>query len=713
MPDDPQTSGAHDTLDAVIADYLQRQEAGETVNREALLSDYPDLERLLREFFMHEDAPRQMDNLDESIAHQHSDTGSGRLGVRCPNCHAPTDVSVDVSLSNLTCRTCGSHFSLIDDTGATRDASSLTTIGHFDLIERLGVGGFGSVWKARDTELDRTVAVKIPRRGDMDAVDAEKFLREVINDEAPSPRKLNANVPRDLETICLKCMEKPPDRRYPAAAAVADELNRYLQGEPIQARPIGGIERQWRWCRRNPVVVASTAAVVVALTAGVLGVSWQWLRAERSAVAAQLSAQSAEKAEVRAERQASRLQRNLYGIQIGLADEALRDGDLDAVARHLEECPEPLRGWEWDHLRYLSRASEWVQPHKLLAGAEGEIRGAAFGPEGQRCLSTDGRTIRLWDTRNTTLETVIPRSPIYASARKVVFHPGGDRFATANGNSVRRWDAIDGRLLSSYRSDDAAQMNDDIRYSHQGHLLAAGNWSGKVSIWDEKTGNITRRIDTGLQIKFLAFSPDVWQIAVAGWNLQVGIWSTKTGKRAATLQVPAGKQYSSVCFSPDGETIAVCSRGKGIVYLCRVDSRKLLWQTRVGRGLHTIAFSKDGETLATSCALDRCVRELNADTGKVVKELSAGEETVNCVVYSPDGRRIAASSQSGAITLWDAEHGDKVIRLRGHPGPCQSIDFSPDGRTLASAGDEDGTVRLWKTGLPTTTSTLRAQALDP
>jgi serine/threonine-protein kinase len=93
------------------------------------------------------------------------------------------------------------------------------------------------------------------------------LLHQVINEDAPSPRKLDVSVPRDLETICLRCLEKDPARRFPDAKELGDELRRFLNGQPIHSRPIGYTARAWRWCARNRVVSAATATVLVTLLA--------------------------------------------------------------------------------------------------------------------------------------------------------------------------------------------------------------------------------------------------------------------------------------------------------------------------------------------------------------------------------------------------------------------------------------------------------------
>jgi len=114
-------------------------------------------------------------------------------------------------------------------------------------------------------------------------------LQDVVNKEPVSPRLLNPSVPRDLETLCLKCLEKEPSRRYQTALALAEDLDRFLKAEPIRARRVGPTARLWRWCRRKPAVAGLITALAIALAVGLAGIVWQWQRAEKGELAARTS----------------------------------------------------------------------------------------------------------------------------------------------------------------------------------------------------------------------------------------------------------------------------------------------------------------------------------------------------------------------------------------------------------------------------------------
>lgn len=360
------------------------------------------------------------------------------MHIRCPHCRNPVEMVADAALDDVSCPSCGSSFNLIDDETLDYERTGPRRLGQFTLDRRLGVGAFGAVWEASDSQLDRRVAIKVPRKGQLDESECEFFLREaraaaqlkhphivtvhevgredgtvyivsdlvegvtltdwltarrptadeaaricetvaralhhaheqgvihrdlkpgnimmtsadqphvmdfglakreageitmtvdgqilgtpaymapeqaggdghgvdrradvyslgvilfelltgerpfrgntrmllhqVLHDEPPSPRQLNGGVPLDLETICLKCLQKAPDQRFTSALELADDLKRFQDRHPIKARPVPWYVHAWRWRQRNPRLALAMGALTASL---LIVISLLWAR---------------------------------------------------------------------------------------------------------------------------------------------------------------------------------------------------------------------------------------------------------------------------------------------------------------------------------------------------------------------------------------------------------------------------------------------------
>ena len=160
------------SLEIALAWYFECLDRGDAVDESTILARFPGCQAELQRFFANE---RHINGKFQQLA---KTANANHLSARCPNCECLTRVAVDSTLTDIQCTTCGSRFSLIDQPTVTNGSPPRLVFGRFHLIERLGMGAFGSVWKAHDAALDRLVAVKIPRHAGMTAEEQEKFLRE-------------------------------------------------------------------------------------------------------------------------------------------------------------------------------------------------------------------------------------------------------------------------------------------------------------------------------------------------------------------------------------------------------------------------------------------------------------------------------------------------------------------------------------------------------
>jgi tRNA A-37 threonylcarbamoyl transferase component Bud32 len=266
-------------------------------------------------------------------------------------------------------------------------------------------------------------------------------LLQVIGEEPVAPRQLNPKLPRDLETICLKCLSKEPSRRYVSAQALADDLVRWLRNEPIKARPTGPLRRGVKWVRRHPAWSTAIALAVV-LFAAIL-VQWQVTRGVLFR-------------EQQANRRAEGL---LHRVLISLAEREWGAGNIFGAREALNKCPPARRGWEWNYVKRLC----FVTPGHTLGSFSHPLTDGGFSADGKLVFVVDqGGTARVWEaaTRRPIAQFSVPvvgQQP-QSPALRAVMSPGGGQLAVAVNRVVHGFDLETAAEAWSWEADAPVQQ---------------------------------------------------------------------------------------------------------------------------------------------------------------------------------------------------------------------------------------------------------------
>jgi WD40 repeat protein/tRNA A-37 threonylcarbamoyl transferase component Bud32 len=504
-------------------------------------------------------------------------------------------------------------------------------------------------------------------------------LEQVKAAEPVPPSRLVPGLPRDAETIALKCLQKDPGKRYGSAAAVAEDLRRYQSGEPIVARPVGPAERAWRWGRRNPVVAGLTAAVLGLFVVGFAGIAWNYSKAEAA----------------RREQEST-----LYFQRISLAHRELT-ADLSNPTRAkelLNLCPKERRGWEWFYLMRLAR----VEPVVLRDPGTDDINSVAFSPDGGHLAAAcSDATVKVWDLRTGQVVTLRGHDKFVFG---VAFDPtNGRRLASASADkTVRVWDLTTRQVVLTLpgweTKSTAVGMAQSVIFSPDGRSLAAMSEGGTIGVWDATTGQLRYSLPADVVRASMAFTRDGRLATGDGFGV-VRIWDAQTSRRLPThpTHSHAVGSVGGLAFSRDGRHLAAG-------YFDRLID---IWDTTTGERLHTLhghtglilglAFSRDGRL--ASASEDRTVRIWDLTTEQEVLQLRGHTGWCQGLALSPDGRLLASASRDRTIRLWDATPlmGSEGEEMRTLPGPTHevwAVAVSPDGSQIAAAG-LGPTVRVW------------------
>jgi len=539
-------------------------------------------------------------------------------------------------------------------------------------------------------------SIRLANLGDQAKAIADSRKTQVV----PLARRLH----RELEWIPLKAMRKDRCRRYKSTSDMADDIQSYLNGNPLLAGPETAMYRVQKFVRKHAGSVATVALVSLAVIAGLVVSIVMGCRAEEAreqeAVARVEAEQArdkeaalrvqveqalarAEKAErvaqeqrELAEQRAEAYRRAVYSNTLALAKVAIDEGSFSRAQKLLSSCEPDLRGWEWEHFNHMS-----PDPCiRTYLGHQGDAWEVAVSPDGRRLVSAGGDgLVKVWDTATGSEVMSLPHHPC---VHTVAYSPDGKHIASGGIDGiVKIWDAATGAgVMTLYGHKDWLWS---VAFSPDGSRIASGARDNTVKVWDVDSGaELMTCRGHKAEVWSIVFSPDGKRIVSGDGDRTIRIWDAVTGAEMKTLTGHTGS-ISDVAISPDGRRIASISGDKTIKVWDAVTGAEIKTLTGHEGAVLSVDFTPDGSRLVSSGG--KTIKVWDIASGSELSTLRGHVGGLSDVALSPDGERIfSCSYQAGKIKEWDPAIDRDVLRLSGDPW-ARHVAFSPDGKRIAGS----------------------------
>ena len=480
----------------------------------------------------------------------------------------------------------------------------------------------------------------------------EATLLQVMQQEPAPPRLLNPAVPLDLQTVCLKCLEKEPERRYPTARDLAEDLGRFLSDQPVQARAVTPLQRTWRWCRRHPSLASLLVVSGLLLLTILIGSPIAALRIQRERDAAAA--------------EADRARRSEYASDMLIAQQAFTENHLRRVDQLLTKhdptvgltkkeragrqlATPDLRGWEWYYLREQARGD-------ATAGLATNLQGfIALSPDGMTLAVSVETNVLLLNASNGQLKARIPHSG--KNCLGIAFNRQGEFVFQESTGHLRGWSLNPLREVGVLTNDTTPGI---VRFSPDGRWLATAGYEQGIDLWDWPARRLVYRVEER-----------------SGWSYSRGF-----------------------AFSPDGQFLAWANRAGEVIFWNLSEAREVRrvsalpgWDAPVC----WLEFTPDGKYLACS-GVDRSLRLFEVATWSERRMYRNPSGLARIVTFLPDNKTLLVLDDDYSIQVWDWPQWQLQRVLRGHRDQASSVAVAPGGRRFFT-GCWDGKIRSWDSEL--------------